>query len=56
VKSKLISDYGVRTYALVFDKDDEVSAELMQFAQREKIFAAHFNALGAFSDVNVCLV
>lgn len=48
MKSKLISD---GTYALVFDKGDEVFAALREFAQREKIFAAHFNALGALSDL-----
>jgi len=48
MKSKLISD---GTYALVFAKGDEVFTELREFAQREKIFAAHFNALGAFSDL-----
>jgi len=48
MKSKLISD---ATYTLVFDKGDEVFAELREFAQREKIFAAHYNALGAFSDL-----
>ena len=48
MKSKLISD---ATYALVFDKGDEVFTELREFAQREEIFAANFNALGALSDL-----
>ncbi|MEO8434506.1 MAG: PPC domain-containing DNA-binding protein [Pyrinomonadaceae bacterium] len=51
MKSKLISDNGARRYALVFDKGDEVFAELLRFAQKEKITAAHFNALGALSDL-----
>lgn len=51
MNSKLLSDYGVRTYALVFDKGDEVFAQLLEFANGEKLFAAHFNALGALSDV-----
>ena len=51
MKSKLISDQGVRTYALVFDKGDEVFTELLEFANREKIYTAHFNALGALRDL-----
>ena len=51
MKSKLISDEGARRYALVFDKGDEVFAELLRFAQKEKVSAAHFNALGALSDL-----
>ena len=51
MKSKLISDNGARTYALVFDKGDEVFTELLKFAQAEKVFTAHFNALGALSDL-----
>jgi predicted DNA-binding protein with PD1-like motif len=35
----------------VFDKGDEVYAELLRFAQKEKVSAAHFNALGALSDL-----
>jgi hypothetical protein len=51
MKSRLLSDRGDRTFVLVFDKGDEVMAELLAFVRREKIVSAHFNALGAFSDV-----
>lgn len=51
MKSKLLSDRGDRTFVLVFDKGDEVMAELVAFIRTEKIASAHFNALGAFSDV-----
>ena len=51
MKSKLLSDNGVRTYALVFDKGDEVFAEILKFANAQKVFAANFNALGALSDL-----
>jgi predicted DNA-binding protein with PD1-like motif len=51
MKAKLLSDNGAQTYALVFDKGDEVSAALLQFASEKEISAASFNALGAFRDV-----
>lgn len=51
MKSRLLSDRGDRTFVLVFDKGDEVMAELLAFVRTEKIVSAHFNALGAFSDV-----
>ncbi len=51
MKSKLLSDRGDKSFVLVFDKGDEVMAELLGFVRTEKIVSAHFNALGAFSDV-----
>src|SRR5438128_4741831 len=51
MKSKLLSDRGDKTFVLVFDKGDEVMAELLGFVRTEKIVSAHFNALGAFSEV-----
>ena len=51
MKSKLLSERGEKTFVLVFDKGDEVMAELLAFVRTEKIVSAHFNALGAFSDV-----
>ncbi|HEY3025754.1 MAG TPA: PPC domain-containing DNA-binding protein [Pyrinomonadaceae bacterium] len=51
MKSKLLSDRGDKTFVLVFDKGDEVMTELLAFVRTEKIVSAHFNALGAFSDV-----
>lgn len=51
MKSKLLSDRGDKTFTLVFDKGDEVMAELLAFVRTENISSAHFNALGAFSDV-----
>jgi uncharacterized protein len=53
MKSKLLHENGERTYALVFDKGDEVVAELQTFARRHGITAAHFTAIGAFSDVTL---
>jgi predicted DNA-binding protein with PD1-like motif len=53
MKSKLLHEDGERTYALVFDKGDEVVTELEAFARRHALTAAHFTAIGAFSDVTV---
>lgn len=44
---------GETTFALVFDKGDEVIGELTEFAQRQALTAAHFTAIGAFSDVTL---
>jgi predicted DNA-binding protein with PD1-like motif len=41
------------TFALIFDKGDEVVAELTAFAKREQVNAAHFSAIGAFSQATL---
>jgi predicted DNA-binding protein with PD1-like motif len=52
MRSKVIQDLGgLRTFALVFDRGDEVLAGLKQFATEANLTAAHFTAIGAFSDV-----
>jgi predicted DNA-binding protein with PD1-like motif len=50
MKSRVLerTDQGT-TFVLIFDKDDEVVAELTRFARAEKVTAAHFTAIGAFS-------
>jgi uncharacterized protein len=53
VKSKLIGEGAERTLILVFDKGDEAVSELARFAQDEKLSAAHFTGIGAFSDVTL---
>jgi len=50
MKSKLLSDQGDKTYAVIFDIGDEAMAGLLDFAQASGISAAHFTAIGAFSD------
>ena len=42
-----------KTYALIFDKGDEVIAELTTFAKAEGLVGAHFTAIGAFSRVTL---
>jgi predicted DNA-binding protein with PD1-like motif len=54
MKAKLIQDQeGERTYALVFDPGDEVTAGLRDFAREANLTAAHFTAIGAFRDVTL---
>ena len=53
MKSKLLDSTGQKTFALVFDKGDEVVAELTGFAEVERVGAAHFTAIGAFSEVTL---
>ena len=51
MKSKLINEVGEKTYAIIFDKGDEVVEGLLSFAREEKVKASHFTAIGALSDV-----
>jgi predicted DNA-binding protein with PD1-like motif len=52
MKAQLIHEQnGEKTFAVVFDKGDEVVAGLHQFAEEQQVTAAHFTALGAFRDV-----
>ena len=51
MKSKLINDGAEKTFALIFDKGDEVTATLLDFAKENKLSASHFTAIGAFSSL-----
>jgi predicted DNA-binding protein with PD1-like motif len=51
MKSVRIGDN--ETYVLVFDKGDEVVDALTRFASEQRLSAAHFTAIGAFSDVTL---
>ena len=53
MKSKILDDQGEKTYALVFELDDEVISCLTEFARREKLGAAHFTAIGAFRELTL---
>jgi hypothetical protein len=50
MKAKLISDQWPKTYAVIFDKGDELIAGLTQVAREHELAASHFTAIGAFSD------
>jgi predicted DNA-binding protein with PD1-like motif len=51
MRSVRIGDNG--TYVLVCDKGDEVMETLAGFASEHELSAAHFTAIGAFSDVTL---
>jgi predicted DNA-binding protein with PD1-like motif len=53
MKATLLHEDGAKTWALVFDRDDEVVGPLTAFARREAMGAAHFTAIGAFSRVTL---
>lgn len=50
MKSKLLyQEKGLKTFALVFDKDEELQAPLLAFAASNALSAAQISAIGAFS-------
>jgi len=54
MKAKLLhEDDGQRTFALVFDTGDSVMDQLKTFAAKEKLAAAQFTGIGAFSAVTL---
>jgi predicted DNA-binding protein with PD1-like motif len=54
MKSKLLHDeMGLKTFALVFDKDDEVRESLLEFANANRLGDSHVSAIGAFSEVTL---
>jgi predicted DNA-binding protein with PD1-like motif len=53
VKTKLIHDDGEKTFAIIFDKGDEVASGLLSFAKDNNLSASHFTAIGAFERVTL---
>lgn len=54
MKSKRIHEHGgEKTFVLIFETGDEVTAGLADFARRETLAAAHFTAIGALRDVTL---
>jgi hypothetical protein len=54
MKSKLLLDEdGLKTFVLVFDKDEEAKESLMSFATEKKLRGAQVAAIGAFSEVTL---
>ncbi len=53
MKARLINEVAEKTYAIIFEKGDEVVEGLLSFARKEKIQASHFTAIGALSDVTL---
>jgi hypothetical protein len=50
MNSKIIHDAEQKTFALVFEKDDEAVQELTRFAKQHDLAASHFTAIGAFKN------
>ena len=50
MRTKLIHEDRERTFAVVLEKGDEVTASLTAFAKEHGLSAAEFTGLGAFSD------
>ena len=54
MKSKLLHDEnGLKTFVLVFDKDDEVKESLLRFANENGLRGAQVAGIGAFSEVTL---
>jgi len=54
MKFRLLSENdGVKQYAIVLGKGDEVMSGLMDFARQTKVTSANFTAIGAFSHATV---
>jgi uncharacterized protein len=53
MKTKQLHQAGPRTFAVVFDKDDEVIEGLTAFTREHAIAAAQITAIGAFKAVTL---
>jgi predicted DNA-binding protein with PD1-like motif len=54
MKSKLLLDEnGLKTFAVVFDKDEQAKESLMRFAVENRLRGAQITAIGAFSEVTL---
>lgn len=53
MRAHVLAEGDERTWALVFDTDDEVMAGLSAFAREHGITAARFTAIGAFRRVTL---
>jgi uncharacterized protein len=54
MRAKVLQHSGdEKVFALIFDKGDEVVGRLTEFARVQRLSAAHFTAIGAFSEVTL---
>jgi predicted DNA-binding protein with PD1-like motif len=51
MKFKLINESAEKTFALVFDKGDEITWTFRRFVTEQHLLASRFTAIGALSDV-----
>jgi hypothetical protein len=52
MKAKLLNQIP-KTFVLVFDKGDEVTKTVLEFAKANQLKASYFTAIGAFSDATL---
>jgi uncharacterized protein len=50
MRVKKLQENDETTFALIFDKGDEVMDKLTAFAREQRLTAAHFTTIGALSD------
>jgi predicted DNA-binding protein with PD1-like motif len=50
---KILEQAAQSTYAVIFDKDDEVIGGLNALAQEKNLSGAHFTAIGAFREATL---
>lgn len=53
MQSTLLQGLAGKTFALIFSTGDDVTSGLLSFAKEHRVTAAHFTAIGAFSDVTL---
>jgi uncharacterized protein len=53
VKSKLLNEGPVKTYAVILDKGDEIKEEITQFARENGLKASSLTAIGALQDATL---
>ena len=53
MRSKLLSERGEKSFAVVFDTGDEVVSGLTEFARQQNLSASHFTAIGGFREVTL---
>jgi predicted DNA-binding protein with PD1-like motif len=54
MKSKLLyNEMGLKTFAIIFDKGDEVRDSVLEFANTNRLVDSQLTAIGAFSEVTL---
>lgn len=53
MRAKLLNDSGLKIYAVVFDTGDDPVAGLTRFAEKARLDASGFTAIGAFSEATL---
>lgn len=51
MRGQLVTQGGEKTYALIFDRGDEATSGLLDFAKQQGLAGSHFTAIGALSRV-----